>query len=227
MSFFLLLLSILPGCLIILYIYWRDRHESEPIRLLSWCFLFGVLSAYPAIKMEEFGIRDLGIINNAEDPFMTFTFSFLVVAFSEEFVKYLFLRYYAFPKAVFDEPMDGIVYATMIGMGFATLENMLYVLVRPTDAQLALQIGMMRMLTAVPAHAIFAISMGYFVGWAKFADQQRNRYLWLGLSSAIFLHGVYDYFVFMRLSLLLIGFLIVAGVGLSLLLLNKHSIQKP
>lgn len=186
-----------------------------------------MLSAYPAIKMEEFGIRDLGIINNVDDPFMTFTFSFLVIAFSEEFVKYLFLRYYAFPKAVFDEPMDGIVYATMIGMGFATLENILYVLVRPTDVQLAFQIGMMRMLTAVPAHAIFAISMGYFVGWAKFADQQRNRYLLFGLTSAVFLHGVYDFLVFMHLSLPLIGFVLLAGVSLSLLLLNKHSTTKP
>lgn len=226
MSILLLLLSVLPSCVIMLYIYWRDRHESEPLRILSSCFLFGVLSAYPAIKMEEFGIRDLGIINNVHDPFMTFTFSFMVVAFSEEFVKYLFLRYYSFPKAAFDEPMDGIVYAVMIGMGFATLENILYVLIRPTDVQLAFNIGMMRMLTAVPAHGIFAISMGYFVGWAKFAGPQRNRYLLLGLISAVVLHGIYDFFVFMYLSWLLIAFTLLAGIGFSFLLLDKHSTQR-
>lgn len=219
----LLLLSTLPGFAIVAYIYWRDRHEREPLQQLSLCFAFGMLSAYPAIKMEEFGIRDLGIVNNAQDPFMTFTFSFLVIAFSEEFVKYLFLRYYIFPKAVFDEPLDGIVYATMIGMGFATLENILYVLIRPSDAQLAFQIGILRMVTAIPAHAIFAVVMGYLVGWAKFAGPQRNRYLLLGLLSAIALHGLYDFFVFMRWNMSLIAFVLTSGVLLSLLFLDRHS----
>lgn len=219
----LFLLSTLPGLLIVAYIYWRDRYEQEPFAQLSLCFLFGMLSAYPALKMEEFGIRDLGILNNANDPFMTFTFSFMVVAFSEEFVKYLFLRYYIFRQPVFDEPLDGIVYAIMIGMGFATLENVLYIIVRPDNAQLAVQIGLMRMLTAIPAHAIFAVTMGYFVGWAKFVGQQRNRYLFIGLSSAIVLHGIYDFCVFMHLSLLLVGFVIVTGIGLSLLFLHRHS----
>ena len=101
MKALLLLLSVLPGVFIILYIYWRDRHDREPILYLTICFVFGMMSTYPAIKMEEFGMRDLGIYNEVGDPFMTFTFAFAVIAFSEEFVKFVFLRYYIFPKPDF------------------------------------------------------------------------------------------------------------------------------
>lgn len=223
MKALLLLLSILPGFLIVAYIYWRDRHAKEPLWYLSICFLFGMLSTYPAIKMEEFGIRDLGIYNTVGDPFMTFTFTFAVIAFSEEFVKYVFLRYYIFPKEVFDEPMDGIVYAVMIGMGFATLENILYIVIRTTDVQIAFQIGLLRMVTAVPGHAIFAILMGYFVGLAKVSDQGGNWFLVMGLMSAILLHGLYDFFIFMQMKEYLIWFTLLFGGICSWIFLKRHT----
>jgi RsiW-degrading membrane proteinase PrsW (M82 family) len=177
--------------------------------------------------METFGMRDLGIYGSSSNPFMTFTFAFAVVAFSEEFVKYLFLRYYIYPKAVFDEPLDGIVYAVMIGMGFATLENVLYVVVRTQDVATAFQVGWLRMTTAVPGHAIFAIVMGYFVGWAKFAPRYRAAFLWIGLFAAIGLHGIYDYFIFMQMRQSLLVFVLASGGVVALLLLQKHSDYQP
>jgi len=227
MKALLLLLSILPGLLIVLYIYWRDRHDREPIFYLTVCFVFGMLSTYPAIKMEEFGMRDLGIYNAINDPFMTFTFTFAVVAFSEEFVKYIFLRYYIFPKKEFDEPMDGIVYSVMISMGFATLENILYVVVRADNIEVAFQIGLLRMITAVPGHAIFAILMGYFVGLAKFSEDKGNLYLVIGLVSAILLHGTYDFFIFMQMKEFLIWFTLIFGTLSSLIFLRRHSDNSP
>lgn len=227
MKALLLLLSILPGFLIILYIYWRDRHDREPIFYLTICFVFGMLSTYPAIKMEEFGMRDLGIYNAINDPFMTFTFTFIVIAFSEEFVKYIFLRYYIFPKDDFDEPMDGIVYSVMISMGFATLENILYIVVRADTIELGFQIGLLRMMTAVPGHAIFAILMGYFVGLAKFSEDKGNLYLVIGLFSAIALHGTYDFFIFMQMKEFLIWFTLIFGTLSSLVFLRKHSDNSP
>lgn len=222
MKALLLLLSILPGLLIVLYIYWRDRHDREPIFYLTACFIFGMLSTYPAIKMEEFGMRDLGVYNAVGDPFMTFTFTFAVIAFSEEFVKYIFLRYYIFPKDEFDEPMDGIVYSVMISMGFATLENILYIVVRTTDVHLAFHIGLLRMITAVPGHAIFAIFMGYFVGLAKFSERG-NLLLVVGLVSAILLHGTYDFFIFMQMKESLIWFTLIFGGLSSLIFLKRHT----
>lgn len=223
----LLLLSVLPGFLIVLYIYWRDRQNSEPLWYLSWCFVFGMISTYPALQMELFGMRDLGIYGTAKDPFMTFTFAFAVISLSEEFAKYLFIRYYIFPKKVFDEPMDGIVYAIMVGMGFATLENILYVVIRPEDTTAAFRIGWLRMMTAVPGHAIFAVVMGYFIGRAKFVTQGQALLLWIGLCSAVLLHGIYDYFIFMRLREAFVLYFLLIGGGIAFLLLKKHSEYTP
>lgn len=224
-SLLLLLLSIFPGFIVIIYIYWRDRHDREPLLYLTICFLFGILSTYPAIKMEEFGIRDLGIRNMSDNAFMTFTFAFVVVAFSEEFVKFVFLRYFIFNTKHFDEPMDGIVYSIMISMGFATLENILYVIIRPENASIGFQIGLIRMFTAVPAHAIFAVLMGYFIGLAKFSEKRGNLYLIISLFSAIFLHGTYDFLIFMNLKQEVIWFTLIAGLFTSFFLLNKHQVH--
>jgi RsiW-degrading membrane proteinase PrsW (M82 family) len=168
-------------------------------------------------------MRDLGIYGTAKDPFVTFTFAFAVISLSEEFAKYLFIRYYIFPKKVFDEPMDGIVYAIMVGMGFATLENILYVVIRPEDMTTAFRIGWLRMLTAVPGHAIFAVVMGYFIGRAKFVTQGQAWLLWTGLCSAVLLHGLYDYFIFMRLREAFVLYFLLIGLAIAFLLLKKHS----
>jgi RsiW-degrading membrane proteinase PrsW (M82 family) len=198
-NFSLLFLSIIPGLAICYYIYSRDKHEAEPHQYLLLCFFFGMLSTYPALKMEEFGAHDLRL-GISEDPWITLTFAFLVISFSEELVKFIFLRYAIYPKDDFNEPMDGIVYAVMIGMGFATMENILYVLAHPDSSKTAVKIALLRMFTAVPAHAAFAVSMGYFVGLAKYRPERESSLLLLGLFSAILLHGLYDFFLFQKMD---------------------------
>lgn len=225
MSIFLLILSILPGLAISYYIYWRDRQNPEPYILLLISFAFGVLSTYPAIKMEEFGISDLRL-GVSKDIWITMTFAFVVIAFSEELVKYIFLRYAIYPRKIFNEPMDGIVYSVMISMGFASTENILYVAVSPESSSQALQIGFMRMFTAVPAHASFAVAMGYFVGLAKFRPERENLYLFLGLALAILLHGLYDFFIFQRLHRGLIVFTFLTlflSLALGFYFIHRHS----
>lgn len=198
-KYLLLFLSVLPGILIVIYIYLKDKKRPEPLGLLLTSIAFGVFSTYPAIKMEEFGIYDLKVFAN-HDPWMVFTFSYLIVAFSEELMKYIFLRYYVFPKLAFSEPIDGIVYAVAISMGFAMMENVLYVVVRTSDFDKALVIALSRMFTAVPAHASFAVFMGYFVGLAKFRPKFQVIYLVLGLMVPVLIHGSYDFFIFQRMS---------------------------
>lgn len=189
----LLFLSILPGILLSWYIYWRDKHEPEPKHYMVAAFVLGMAATYPAIKMEEFGMHELGIFVS-ESWLMTFAFAFWVIAFSEELVKFLFLRYVFYPRKEFDEPMDGIVYAVMIGMGFATLENVLYVSLRGGGFDVAI----LRMFTAIPAHGAFAVWMGYFVGMAKFSNYSRTKLLLIGLGLAILIHGIYDFFLFQK-----------------------------
>lgn len=220
----LLAVSILPGLGICYYIWQRDKHEPEPKHLLQWCFFFGVLSTVPAVLLELLG-ENLGII--AGPSFiMTFMFAIFVVGLSEELCKFVFLRYYIYPKDEFDEPMDGIVYSVMISMGFATLENILYVF------QGGIQVGILRMFTAVPAHAAFAVIMGYFVGLAKFDPDPNRRFILLntGLAGAVMIHGLYDFFIFQQnypsLAILTFGTLIIAII-MSFKMIKTHVNASP
>lgn len=219
-----LILAILPGIVISIYIYYKDIHEKEPHRYLIACFGFGMLSTIPAIFLEQTG-QNLGITEGV-NPFMTFLFAFVVVAGSEELVKYVFLRNYIYPKDEFNEPMDGIVYAVMIGMGFATLENILYV------NSFGFDTALLRMFTAVPAHAAFAVIMGYYVGLAKFKHNpaEERRMLMMGLFGAIILHGAYDFFLFQQIyeGLAVLAFVsLILGIRFGRDLIKRHQEDSP
>jgi RsiW-degrading membrane proteinase PrsW (M82 family) len=125
-------------------------------------------------------------------------FSYAVVALSEEGGKFLGLRVYSYNQKRFDEPLDGIVYAVMISMGFATVENIKY-LTEYAEKGTELSLGLRRMITAVPAHASFAVIMGYFIGKAKFEPDNNKKVLLsvAGLLGAILFHGTYDFFILM------------------------------
>ncbi len=219
-----LLLAIIPGLLISIYIYTRDIHEKEPHRYLIACFGFGMLSTIPAIFLEQTGVN-LGI-TESPNVFMTIAFAYIVVACSEELVKFMFLRYYIYPHDEFDEPFDGIVYAVMIGMGFATLENILYAFSYGTETVLV------RMFTAVPAHAAFAVIMGYYVGLAKHnvPKKEEVKYLAYGFFGAVLLHGTYDFFLFQENipALASLAFVaLIAGIYYSRLLIQDHQENSP
>ena len=186
----LLLLSLLPGLLIGIWVYYQDKYEKEPVGLMLRAFFYGCISTIPAMAFQI-------IFKNFENPFSlieTAFFTFGVVAFSEETSKYYFLRRYIYPNPEFDEPVDGVIYGTMIGMGFATTENILYVLGEYGGYSTA--IG--RAFTAVPAHAVFAICMGAYMGLAKFNPVLRRFLMLKGWLLAVFFHGLYDFFLIQK-----------------------------
>ncbi|MBP6686657.1 MAG: PrsW family intramembrane metalloprotease [Lacibacter sp.] len=187
----LLALSIAPGIAISLYIFLKDRFNREPHLNLIVCFLLGCLSVIPALIIQIFTTKPVERLMG-EGIFFTAVFAYLIVGFSEEWSKYIMLRSYAYPKKSFDEPFDGIVYSVMIGMGFATVENILYV------QQHGLGTALVRMFLSVPAHATFAVLMGYFAGKAKFKPERRTFYLFTGIFWAAFFHGTYDFFLFLQ-----------------------------
>ena len=181
----LLALAIAPGLAVVIFIIRRDLYNAEPAKLLVISFLLGIFTIVPAIVLEEIGIR-LGLAGSS--TLLTMVSAFIVIAGSEELCKFLALRFYAYRKTAFDEPFDGITYSVMVAMGFATLENIMYVF------QYGIGTGILRMFTAVPAHAVFGITMGYYAGLAKFHHNEASNLL-KGLVFAILLHGAYDYFL--------------------------------
>src|SRR5688500_4812931 len=181
-------LALAPGAAIILYIYLKDKHEREPVGLLLISFLYGGLSAIMTLFIS-WPVEAL-IILKPDDAVHQFFNAFFKVALIEEFSKFFFVRFILFNNRNFNEPFDGIVYAIMVSMGFATLENVLYVY------QFGLATGILRMFTAVPAHATFAIIMGFFLGKAKFSHRKVLYYSIMALLAAALFHGSYDYFLF-------------------------------
>jgi RsiW-degrading membrane proteinase PrsW (M82 family) len=188
---FLLALAVAPGLAVCLFIYSLNKYGKESMRYLILSFILGMAATLPALLIQ------LRATDVRTEPWrhslaQYVWFAFGVVALSEEGSKFLVLRLYAYPKKVFREPFDGVVYGVMIGMGFATVENIEYVL------KFGLQTGISRFFLAIPAHAAFAVLMGYPVGRAKF---ERGRAFWLmmkGLLVAVLFHGSFDFFVFIQ-----------------------------
>ncbi|MCB0620417.1 MAG: PrsW family intramembrane metalloprotease [Saprospiraceae bacterium] len=219
---FIIALAILPGLLISYYIFRLDRYEEEPRIPLLISFALGMVLTIPAIYLEKMAV-DWGW-QDPESLWLTLLFAFVGVSLVEEFFKFSGLLIFPFRQSFFNEPMDGIVYSVMIGMGFATLENILYA------DRFGLETVLVRALTAVPAHASFAIMMGYFAGLAKFDRKNRWKLLLKGFALTVAVHGGYDFFIEQQLYNWLIIWAIVilfVAVHFARRLVLEHVRQSP
>ncbi|MEM7659131.1 MAG: PrsW family glutamic-type intramembrane protease [Bacteroidota bacterium] len=191
----LLALALAPIIFIFTFVYLRDKYDREPLKYLIVTFILGVFTAAPVIYIGEWLREITGTSAEAGNLWDLVIYAFLVVATTEEGMKYLVLRWYNYPHREFDEPYDGIMYGVAVSLGFAAIENVLYVF--GADGT-GVQTGIVRMFTAVPAHAAFGVMCGYFVGKAKFLHGEGNPFLerMKGLAVAILFHGLYDFFLF-------------------------------
>jgi RsiW-degrading membrane proteinase PrsW (M82 family) len=183
-----------PGIAICIYIFYRDLYNKEPKLNLIVSFALGALAILPAIELERYFSKDLldGSVRSVA------IFAFLVVGLTEELCKFAGLRLYSYNKKSFDEPLDGIVYSLMISMGFATVENIMYVTKFEAAWGNGMQVGLQRMFLSIPAHATFAVIMGYYAGKAKFDSKNSFKLMLAGLIGATFFHGAYDFFLFVN-----------------------------
>jgi len=214
----LLALAIAPGIVICIFIYLKDKYNREPLGLLLVSFILGMLSTIPAIILQALSHTTLESLAGKSLTEVAI-FAYLVVALSEEGSKYFMIRIFGYRRKSFDEPFDGIVYAIMVGMGFATLENIGYVY------QNGIGTGIMRMFLAVPAHATFAVLMGYYMGLAKFDNANRKKYLFLAILLPVIFHGTYDCFLFLGNTILhFAGSLVslIVAIQLSKKAIRKH-----
>jgi protease PrsW len=212
-------LAIAPGISIAFFIYFRDKYEKEPFGLLLKCFTAGFFIIIPAALIEVWFSDAIALESTVIHTALN---NFLFVGLTEEVCKYYCLYKIAYPKDEFNEPFDGIVYAVMVSMGFATSENLMYVF------QGGFGVGILRIFTAVPAHAAFAVLMGYFVGLAKF-KKHHTPYLIFGLATASIFHGAYDFFLSIQnIEMIALGALVslIIAVRLSfkaMKILNENS----
>lgn len=204
----LLALAIAPGIAICIFIYLKDKYNKEPISMLVLAFFLGMLSIIPAVIIQLTYTKIFGE-QMGLDLLYVAIFAFLVVAISEEGSKLLVLRLFFYSRKAFDDPFDGIMYAVMIGMGFATLENIGYVY------QHGMETAITRMFLSVPAHGTFAVLMGYYVGLAKFDPARRGRYFFFSLFFPAFFHGSFDFCLFSGIAWLqIVGALLSFSIAI-------------
>lgn len=188
----LLLLAIAPSIAIILLFYLKDKYEKEPVRLLLGTFILGMLTILPVAWIESYLFEAFDVdILHPSSLLMSLTSMLFFVALVEEGAKFLVVRGYVWRKKEFDEPYDGIMYGVMAALGFATVENILYVLSQGAT------VGWLRAFLTVPMHALTGVIMGYYIGSEKYPkskDKFRQTILY-GLGSAVFFHGFFNFFV--------------------------------
>jgi len=176
--------SVAPGIALLSYFYLKDKFEPEPLHMVARTFIFGVLLVFPVMVLQ-FGLQE-------EITFGILGKSFLIAGFIEEFFKWFIIYVTVFKHVEFNEAYDGIVYAVAVSLGFATLENFIYLY------SYGLNEAFMRALLPVSGHALFGVFMGYYLGKGKFEPELRKQrlYMLLSLFLPIFFHGVYDFILY-------------------------------
>jgi protease PrsW len=194
----LLFISIAPVVIVALFVYMRDKYEKEPLVSLLKALFTGILIVIPVVYVEK-------ILSSFSDGMSGLTSAgynaFLVASLTEEGFKYLAFILLFWRHKNFNEKFDGIVYSVFIALGFAAIENIFYVY------KGGYQIGIMRALTAVPAHALFGTVMGYHFGLARFYPYRRKGQLLLAFIMPFCWHGIYDFMLMGQRPVLMVLFI--------------------
>ena len=188
--------AIIPSIVLMIFIYKLDKKEKEPKRFLWRLFLFGMLLLIPVIIIETILDEIIAAVLIPGSIMYALFEGFLVAACTEELGKYFILKRVSWDSKYFDCMFDGIVYAVFVSLGFATIENILYVF---DDG---IGVAIMRMFTSVPGHVCFAIVMGYFYSKARLSINRGDmvsckKYKRKAFSISILLHGCYDFLIMM------------------------------
>jgi len=182
----LLVLAVAPGVFWLWYFRRRDRLRPEPRHLVGRVFAYGALAAVLAGALEA-GIFPLLELRRAD--LSSGVVAAGIVGLIEESAKFAALYLGIYRHAQFDEVIDGILYGVATSLGFATLENIAYVLEGGAD------VGVMRALLSVPGHAFFGAVMGFYVGLGKFSRRPQG---WLAAALLVpaLSHAAYNAAIF-------------------------------
>lgn len=227
----LLAASIIPPLYLLWKVYESDRIEKEPPKLLAAIFVLGMISTFFAGILEVIGSNILGSVlpeQMLSSPLgmriFNFLFYFIVVGGAEELVKFCAMRIPSWRSPAFNYVFDGVVYGATAALGFAALENIMYVL----DSGLVT--AGVRAWTAIPLHCITGIFMGHYYGIAKAAERwgdirRRNQLLRRSILLPMLIHGAYDFIATDEspvLSLLFFVYIIIVDI-FAIRALNKYA----
>jgi RsiW-degrading membrane proteinase PrsW (M82 family) len=185
--------AVIPPIFLMYKVYQMDRIEREPIGLLLRLFALGAVACFPAAIIEAFlEGKVLPVILDPQSILFALISNFIIIAGAEEGFKYLVLKKMTWRHPAFDHTFDAVVYSVAVTLGFAALENILYV------SEGGLSVAMSRALLSIPGHCIFGIFMGYYYGLAKKCHiigdlAGEKRFLAMAVIHPMLLHGFFDF----------------------------------
>ncbi|MEH7345337.1 glutamic-type intramembrane protease PrsW [Bacillus sp. JJ1532] len=185
--------GIAPGLALLSYFYLKDQYGSEPVFTVFRTFLFGAILVFPIAFIQY-------VLETEYNIQSSFINAFLSSGMLEEFFKWFILFYAVYQHVDFDEPYDGIVYGASVSLGFASLENILYLISHGLEHAIG------RALLPVSSHALFGVIMGYYIGKGKFSATSKAKWLMLSFLFPVILHGTYDFILITQENWLIIMF---------------------
>jgi len=183
-------IALIPGIFWVWFYRREDKKNPEPRNLIIKVFLWGMAITVPTIAFE-FAADFFVPFTTSEKFYIIVLASLFIIAPIEEYFKYLVIKKKVYPNPAFDEPLDGVIYGVVAGLGFASLENILVIF---SEGQNAI---ILRFATATLMHAVTSGIVGYYLGIAKFIKQKdkEKSLISQGLIIAILLHGLYNIIV--------------------------------
>ena len=193
---FLVVAALVPPLVLLLVVYRMDKIEREPVSLLIGLFLRGVLAMFPILILEILARQFVESFSWSTMAYLFLSY-FVIPGFIEEGVKYKVLVKRTWNDPNFNYRFDAVVYAVFVSLGFAAVENILYVV------ESGFSTAVLRAIFSIPGHAMFGVVMGVFLGTAKWLEahsqaEQAAVVRKRGFLLAAILHGFYDF--------LLVGF---------------------
>lgn len=215
-----ILAAIAPVVAILYYIYRKDKQQPEPPKWLMKAFGYGVISVFigTALSLAICALVGIGLDENTyTDISAAFADAFLSAAIPEEAAKLLMLWLLLRKNPYYDELFDGIVYAVFIGMGFAGVENIMYLAEGMADGSWV-STGIMRALLSVPGHALFAVLMGYYYSLYHFGIDRSAKVAIMIFVAPVLAHGIFDGILF---SIQINEVLALVGIIIFIIFFNK------
>ena len=223
MQFLLIpVLGLAPGLLWLWLIYRGNKYRPDPKGLVIRTFLFGMVAIIPVVFVEtalllpyvfthidQFKNLSMTDFNNLTIGQIAYV-SFVVAGVTEELFKFLAVRMTIYKSPYFDEPIDGLVYSSAAALGFASLENIGYLL------SYGWQTALIRAPITTLAHVVFSAMWGYPLALKKLKRKNSTLFLWLGLAGAMAGHGLFDFLAFQQGDtsvnvLVVIGLIVLFG----------------
>ncbi len=218
----LLIVAVLPAIAMLLFVYYRDKKEKEPVKLIALLMGIGAATIIPAAIIEIIGalMLDASTLNGYAYYFI---YCFCIIGVTEELGKFLVCVIPTWKNDEFKHSYDAIVYAVATSLGFAMLENIIYVF------ENGLAIGILRAFTAIPIHCALGVVMGMFYAKAREAAYKGHSsesvcYMILAYIVPVIAHAAYDYFALTEMVGLLLMILVCAYAVAIILILycSKH-----